>query len=204
MKDLRTHLYEDLGMGTTLGFTMDDELAADYIYAFEKDDWNVNGIELKDIDLWWSLGTDYINYVLQQSRFTGCLGETTDELEVYRMKDFDTIFLQACEVVSNGEGGKNRIDDDWGHFVLCYKGHEPFSLTDLNDTDWKEYDYAINPRAKWRNVINKTGLEWIIWNDDDSVWIRNRSSYASLIKYTGWSIWKNGKCEAGKLVYEKK
>ena len=198
MKDLRTHLYEQMGM--TLGFTMDDELAADYIYAFENDDWESNGHDLKDIDLWWSLGTDLMKYVLQHVKFTGCLGETTDRLEVIKMVDFDNMFLQACEVVSNGEGGTKDIDDDWGHFVLGYKGHKPFWLTDLNDTDWKEFDWAINPRAKWRNMINKTGLEWIIWDNEDSVWIRNKSSYDSLIKYTGWSIWKDGKCVGGRLA----
>ena len=199
MKDLRAHLYEQMGM--TLGFTMDDELAADYIYAFQNDDWESNGHDLKDIDMWWSLGSTLMQYVLQQSGFTGCLGETMDRLEVIKMDTFDNMYLQVCDVVSNGEGGKNKIDEDWGHYVLCYKGHKPFDLTDLNYDDWKEYEYAINPRAKWRNMINKTGLEWIINNNEnESVWIRNKPSYDSLIKYTGWSIWKNGKCVGGKLA----
>ena len=37
MKDLRTHLHEALGLGNTLGFTMDDELAGKYIDAFITD-----------------------------------------------------------------------------------------------------------------------------------------------------------------------
>lgn len=109
MKDLRTHLYEQMGM--TLGFTMDDELAADYIYAFQNDDWESNGHDLKDIDMWWSLGSTLMQYVLQQSGFTGCLGETTDRLEVIKMDTFDNMYLQVCDVVSNGEGGKNKIDE---------------------------------------------------------------------------------------------
>lgn len=196
MKELRTHLCEQLGM--TLGFTMDDEIAADYIHAFETGEWDAGEHDLRDIDMWVSLGPDLMKYVLENTRFTGCLGETTDELEVIKPMSFNDIYMHACEVVSNGEGGKNDIDGDWGNFALCYKGHDPFWLTDLNDADWKDFDWAINPRANWRNIINKTGLEWIIWNDMDSVWIRNRSSYNSLVKYTGWSIWKDGKCVGGK------
>ena len=200
MKDLRTHLHEALGLGNTLGFTMDDELAGKYIDAFIMDKWEVDGLDLKDIELWWSLGKEFIDYVLKTSRFTGCLDETGDELKVYRAVDLDKILLHACDTVSNGDGGKNEIDEDWGHFVLCYKGHDPFCLTDLNYDDWDDYKYAINPRANWRNCISKTNLEWIMWEDENTIWIRNRSSYPSLFKYTGWSIWKDGKCEFGKLA----
>lgn len=203
MKDLRTHLYEQ--MGQTLGFTMDDELAADYIYAFENDDWGINphDVNLKDIDMWWSLGTKLNKYVLQHSKFTGCIGETTDELEVIKFAKFDNILLQLCETLDNAQGGKNPIDPDWGHFVICYKDHKPIYIPDLDGADWKEYAYAINPRAKWKNIVSKTNLEWIIWNDTDEVWIRNKSAYKSLIDYTGWSIWKDGKCEAGSLAMMK-
>ena len=69
--------------------------------------------------------------------------------------------------------------------------------------DWEDYKYAINPRANWRNCISKTNLEWIMWEDENTIWIRNRSSYPSLFKYTGWSIWKDGKCEFGKLAISK-
>lgn len=203
MKDLRTHLHEALGLGNTLGFTMDDELAGKYIDAFIMDKWEVDGLDLKDIELWWSLGKEFIDYVLKTSRFTGCLDETGDELEVYRAVDLDKILLHACDTVSNGDGGRNEIDEDWGHFVLCYKGHDPFCLTDLNYNDWDDYKYAINPRANWRNCISKTNLEWIMWEDENTIWIRNRSSYPSLFKYTGWSIWKDGKCEFGKLAISK-
>ena len=203
MKDLRTHLHEALGLGNTLGFTMDDELAGKYIDAFIMDKWEVDGLDLKDIELWWSLGKEFIDYVLKTSRFTGCLDETGDELKVYRAVDLDKILLHACDTVSNGDGGKNEIDEDWGHFVLCYKGHDPFCLTDLNYNDWDDYKYAINPRANWRNCISKTNLEWIMWEDENTIWIRNRSSYPSLFKYTGWSIWKDGKCEFGKLAISK-
>lgn len=199
MKHLRTHIFEQLNQ--TLGFTMDDELAAEYIYAFNNNDWESSEHDLKDIDMWWSLGSDLIGYVLKNTNFTGCLGETMDELEVIRMSEFDKLYLQACEMVDNAEGGKNEISVDWGNFILCYKGHKPFYLTDLNYYDWNEYEYAINPRANWRNKINKTGLEWIIWSDEDLVWIRNRPAYDSLIKYTGWSIWKNGKHVGGKTTF---
>ena len=199
MKNLRTHLYENI---ETLGFTMDDELAADYIYAFENDDWDANGSDLKDIDLWWSLGTDLNKYVLQRARFSGCLGESTNELEVVKFEKFDTLFLNVCEVVSNAEGGKVPIDADWGHYVICYKGHDPIYIPDLDSMDWNDVAYAINPRAKWRNCVSKTNLEWILSNNDDTVWIRNKSAYKSLHDYTGWSIWKDGKCEFGKLAVE--
>lgn len=200
MKDLRVHLYEELG--TTLGFTMDDELASEYIYAFETGDWSSDN-HLRDIDMWWSLGTKLNQYVLQRSKFTGCIGETTDELEVIKFAKFDNIFLSLCETLDNAQGGKNPIDPDWGHFVICYKGHEPIYIPDLDGADWKEYAYAINPRAKWKNMVSKTNLEWIIWNDTDEVWIRNKSAYKSLIDYTGWSIWKNGKCDGGNLAMMK-
>lgn len=199
MKDLGLYLNEKLQR--TLGFTIDDEIAASYINAFENDDWEHNNFDrdLKDTDLWISLGLDLRKYVLEYSDFTGCLGENTDRLEVYRLEKFDTLFSQACEFVYNGEGGKKPIDEDWGHMVLCYKGHKPFWLTDLNYTDWDEFNYAIKPKAHWRNCVSKTNLEWIIWMDDDTLWIRNKSSYKSLCDYTGWSIWKNGRCEFGKL-----
>jgi hypothetical protein len=187
-------------MGQTLGFTMDDELAADYIHALQNNDWKSNGYDLKDIDLWWSLGSRLNEYVLKQARFTGCLDETTDMLGVIRMAEFEYLYLQACEQVSNAEGGINGIDEDSGHLVLCYKGRKPFHLIDLNNADWNDYAWAINPRARWCNMINKTGLEWIIWSTEDLVWIRNKSAYDSLIKYTGWSIWKDGKCVGGRPV----
>lgn len=202
MKNLKQYINEQLQEG--LGFTVDDELAADYIYAFENNDWNSSGRNLKDIDMWWSLGSQYMKYVLEQSKFSGCLGEDTDELEVVKFEKFDYLFLSVCEVVSNAEGGKVPIGDDWGHYVICYKGHDPIYIQDLDSMDWNDVAYAINPRAKWRNCVSKTNLEWILSNIDDTVWIRNRSSYNSLIKYTGWSIWKDGKCEAGRLAMEKK
>ena len=200
MKNLRIHLCEQIG--TTLGFTMDDELAADYIYAFETGDWESNGHDLKDIDMWWSLGIELNKYVLKHSRFSGCIGESTNELEVVKFEKFDNLFLNVCEVVSNAEGGKFPIDSNWGHYVICYKGHDPIYIPDLDDMDWNEVSYAINPRAKWRNCVSKTNLEWIISNNDDSVWIRNKSAYKSLRDYTGWSIWKDGKCEFGRLAME--
>lgn len=202
MKNLKQYINEQLLEG--LGFTVDDELATDYIYAFENNDWNSSGRNLKDIDMWWSLGTQYMKYVLEQSKFSGCLGEDTDELEVVKFEKFDSLFLDVCDVVSNAEGGKVPISDDWGHYVICYKGHDPIYIQDLDVMDWNDVAYAINPRAKWRNCVSKTNLEWILSNNDDTIWIRNRSSYNSLIKYTGWSIWKDGKCEAGRLAMEKK
>lgn len=202
MKDLKQYIDEQLQEG--LGFTVDDELAADYIYAFENNDWDSLGRDLRDIDMWWSLGIQHMKYVLERSKFSGCLGEDADELEVVKFEKFDSLFLNVCEVVSNAEGGKVPINDDWGHYVICYKGHDPIYIPDLDNMDWNEVAYAINPRAKWRNCVSKTNLEWILSNNDDTVWIRNKSAYDSLIKYTGWSIWKDGKCEAGRLAMEKK
>ena len=91
--------------------------------------------------------------------------------------------------------------------LVCYNCHSILKI-DADDIlsvydDWDDYKYAINPRANWRNCISKTNLEWIMWEDENTIWIRNRSSYPSLFKYTGWSIWKDGKCEFGKLAISK-
>ena len=195
MKSLSDHINEQLGM--TLGFTADDELCANYIRIL-RDGFGSENTEYHDLDLWMSLDPEYRKYAIEVSEFTGAIDIESDTFDIYKEVKVDDLMPQICDVVSNAEGGTKPIDSDWGNYVLSYKGHEPLWLPDLDGVDWGEYEWVVNPRARWNNQVLRVGLEWIIDNNEDQFAIRNASAYRSLVEYTGWEIYRKGKHVAGK------
>lgn len=189
MKDLKSHLQE------SLGFTIDDELAAEYIAAFKEGDFGTFGESLRDIDIWDSLGTQLQQYVMRESHFTGILdrhGSYPEIAIVKRNNDLKGLLTWLGDRVSNiFDCGKPDQDTDF--YTLCYKGQKPVQLDEVDPEDPSTWESWINPRANWRNMVKQEHLEWIINILGDEVWYRNHTSLKSLVEYTGWEIYEGGK-----------
>lgn len=182
-------------MTESLGFTMDDELAAEYIAAFEEGDFGTFGERLRDIDMWDSLGDQLQQYVMRESHFTGILDRHGNypEIAIVKRKDnLKDLLIWLGDRVSN-IFDSGRPDPDNDVYTLCYKGKKPVQLDEIDPEDPTTYEPWINPRANWRNMVKQEHLEWVIDVLNDEVWYRNHTSLKSLVDYTGWEVYENGK-----------
>ena len=192
MKDLRTHLYESI---ETLGFTMDDELAAEYINIFKNGGFETLEDRYADIDLWDSLGDEYQQYVLKTSQFSGAIDRESGDHQirlVVRNTDFKDVIYTLGDHISNiFDAGHS--DDDTDHFVLCYKGKKPVHMLDIDPEDPSTWEDFVFPQRNWRNMVKQEYLEWVIDELADRVWWRNNTSIKTLHEYTGWELYDKGK-----------
>lgn len=186
------------------GFTVDDEIVAIYVRIFKEGGFNLkpqdNDEEFRDIDMWNSLSEREKEFVFESSKFTGFLNTTGDTLEIYRIVNFDFLIGEICDCIDNRiyRGGAEDSDT---HITIHYskllpgKDGEEYLTFDVGETDL-ENNPAIRSgkNVKWKNRIVTQNIEWIIediW--DNAVYLKNKQAVNSLVKYTGWEYYENGK-----------
>lgn len=185
MKSLYEHLQR------TLGFTADDELAAEYLGLFQSNDPIDSESDLSRADLWMSLGERLRAFVLETSKFTGALGMDDGQLTIYRytpLKDVQGIIGDALDNTFHYDGPNK----DWDFYTLKYKGMKPVDIQDIDPEVPETWEGWVHPKKKWKNMLEIKGLEWIIMPLMDKIWWRGMTCIKELKEYTGWEFYQNG------------
>ena len=185
MKPLYEHLQR------TLGFTADDELAAQYLGLFQSDDPSNSDPDLTRVDLWMSLDEELRTFVLETSKFTGALELNEEQLTIYRYTPLKDVVGTIGDALDN-IFYYGKPDQDWDFYTLKYKGMKPVDIQDIDPEVPETWEGWIHPKKKWKNMLETKGLEWIIMPLMDKIWWRNVGCIKELKEYTGWEFYQNG------------
>ena len=87
------------------GFTVDDDIAAIYVRIFKEGGFNKqpgdDDEQFTDFAMWNSLGKETQNWVLEQSKFTGFLGEGYDSIDILSIAKLDFLLGSVLDCIDN-------------------------------------------------------------------------------------------------------
>lgn len=186
------------------GFTVDDDIAAIYVRIFKEGGFNKqpgdNDEQFTDFAMWNSLGKETQNWVLEQSKFTGFLGEGYESIDILSIAKLDFLLGSVLDCIDNRISKGGDEDPDYVYTVAYSKpmvgeDGEEYQIFNAGDTDVFNNPFIRSGKnIKWKNRLVTQNLEWIydeVW--DSCVYIKNDNAARSFVNYTGYKYYKNGK-----------
>lgn len=185
------------------GFTVDDDIVATYVRIFTEGQFNKEYTDddemFREIDMWNSLSKTEQEYVFKQSKFTGFVDTSGDNLIICRIASLEYLLGSAWECIEN-RLYYDGVEDEDTHIIISYSkalpgpDGEQYKTFDVGDTDIESNPFIrTGKNVKFKNRIITQNIEWVFDMMYDCVYLKSDNAARSLVNYTGFEYYKNGK-----------